>query len=246
MRKQVVPSKAAKPGSRSGAPRSIEAAPRASAPAPAKKRRRTDWEAVERDYRTGKFTLRELEAKHGADNGLISRQAKKYGWTQDLSKAIKAATNAKLVEQLVSKEISSAQQKVSTTVLAAAEMNKDVILGHRKDIRMLREIAVDLADELHQIGKVDLKSIASMLEDDSLTQEQVASLREGIAAVTKLPTRILGVQRLSQAIGRVQALERQAFGLDDPETPPPVDEIGDLSDEELDARINERIHVAGR
>jgi len=229
---------------RTDAPQSPEGKPRASGVTPAK-RKRTDWEAVERDYRTGKFTLRELEAKHGADNGLISRKAKKDGWTQDLSRAIKAATNAKLVEELVSKEISDSQQKVSTTVLAAAEANKEVILGHRKDIRMLREIAVDLASELQQVSKVDLKSIASMLEDDGLTQDQLSAMREGIAAVTKLPTRILGVQRLSQAIGRVQALERQAFGLDDPETPPPVDEIGDLSDEELDARISERMRVAG-
>lgn len=227
-----------------GASGSLDAELSASAPAP-EKRKRTDWEAVERDYRTGQFTLRELEAKHGANNGLISRKAKKDGWTQDLSKAIKAATNAKLVEELVSKEISSSQQKVSNTVLAAAELNKDVILGHRKDIRMLRNMAIDMASELDQIGKVDLKSMASMLEDDSLTQEQVASLRESISAVTKLPARILSLQRLSQTISRAQAMERLAHGLDDPEAPPPVDEIGDLSDQDLDARINERLRVAG-
>ena len=67
-------------------------------------KRKTDWEAVERDYRTGKYTLRELETKHGADDGLISRKAKKSGWTQDLAIAIKQATSAKLAEQLVSKE----------------------------------------------------------------------------------------------------------------------------------------------
>lgn len=200
---------------------------------------------MQRDYRTGKFTLRELEAKHGADNGLISRKAKKEGWTQDLSKAIKAATNAKLVEELVSKEISSSQQKVSNTVLAAAEANKDVILGHRKDIRMLARIAAELTEELRQLGKTDLNAIAEMLMDDSLTQEQVAELRGAVSAVVKLPTRSLVAQRLSATWGRVIALERQAFGLDDPEAPPPVDEIGELSDEELDARISERLRVTG-
>lgn len=235
---------AAQKSSTPGASGSLDAELSASAPVP-EKRKRTDWEAVERDYRTGQFTLRELEAKHGANNGLISRKAKKDGWTQDLSKAIKAATNAKLVEELVSKEISSSQQKVSNTVLAAAELNKDVILGHRKDIRMLRNMAIDMASELDQIGKVDLKSMASMLEDDSLTQEQVASLRESISAVTKLPARILSLQRLSQTLSRAQAMERQAHGLDDPEAPPPVDEIGDLSDQDLDARISERLRVAG-
>jgi len=42
--------------------------------APAKLgRRRIDWEAIERDYRTDKFTLRELEAKHGTNNATIAR-----------------------------------------------------------------------------------------------------------------------------------------------------------------------------
>ena len=46
---------------------------------PAPGRRRLDWEAIERDYRTGKFTLRELEAKHGANNATIARRAAMAG-----------------------------------------------------------------------------------------------------------------------------------------------------------------------
>jgi len=240
-----MPKQAKKPAtaekvSRTGAPKPLEAKPQASGATPAK-RKRTDWEAVERDYRTGQFTLRELEAKHGADNGLISRKAKKDGWSQDLSKAIKAATNAKLVEELVSKEISSSQQKVSTAVLAAAEANKEVILGHRRDIKFLRNMAFDMAEELQQVGKVDLKNMAAMLESEDLNQEQLAALRDGVNTLTKLPTRILSVQRLTQTIARAQQLERQAFGLDSPEEAPPVDEVADLSDDELNQRINEHI-----
>lgn len=48
----------------------------------AARKARTDWQAVERDYRTGKFTLRELGAKHDCDRGLISRNAKRHGWTK--------------------------------------------------------------------------------------------------------------------------------------------------------------------
>jgi hypothetical protein len=209
-------------------------------------KKRTDWEAVERDYRTGKFTLRELEAKHGANNGLISRKAKKDGWTQDLSKAIKAATNARLVEQLVSKEISSGQQKVSTTVLAAAELNKDVILSHRSDITALRNLTMAMATELVQAGSPDLGRIAEILNTEDATADQIDTVRADVAALTKLPTRILAAQRLTQAVTRLQLLERRAFGLDDPEQPPPVDELADISDDELDAKINERLKFAGR
>ena len=34
-------------------------------------KRRTDWEAVERDYRTGRFTLRELETKYEVNKQVI-------------------------------------------------------------------------------------------------------------------------------------------------------------------------------
>ena len=71
---------------------------RAPAPEPgAPARVRPDWQAVERDYRTGKFTLRELEHKHGAANSTIARRAAREGWSQDLSAAVRQATNAKLI-----------------------------------------------------------------------------------------------------------------------------------------------------
>ena len=37
--------------------------------AKSERRRRIDWEAVERDYRAGKLTLREMADKHGCTNG---------------------------------------------------------------------------------------------------------------------------------------------------------------------------------
>ena len=46
---------------------------------PAAKQSRHDWEAIERDYRTGLFSLRELEKKHGAGYADIARKAKKAG-----------------------------------------------------------------------------------------------------------------------------------------------------------------------
>ena len=75
-------------------------------------KRKADWEAVERDYRTGQYTLRELEAKHGPNNATISRHAANHGWTQDLSVAIKQATNAKLIAAVVSEKCSDAQQRM--------------------------------------------------------------------------------------------------------------------------------------
>jgi hypothetical protein len=235
---------------KAGAPKSTKAKPQAVAPAPAK-RQRADWEAVERDYRTGKFSDGELAAKYSLSRESIVRARKRAQaidpstWAQDLGPQVRAATNALLMKEMVADKITEGHTEVTGVILVTAELNKQVILGHRSDIKMLRDMAIEMAGELQQIGRVDLKNMASMLESDDLTQDQIASLRDGVNAVTKLPSRILSVQRLAQTVTRVQALERQAFGLDDPETPPPVDEIGDLSDQDLDARISERLRVAG-
>lgn len=151
---------------------------------------KTDWQAVERDYRTGKFTLRELESKHGPNNATISRRAAKEGWTQDLSVAIKQATNAALIEALVADECSKAQQDAATTVLAAAELNKDVILGHRKDAQAAQQA-------MQQAMAVVLKAGANVtdLKDAALFASAVESL--------------------SRTVKNVVSIERQAFSLDD-------------------------------
>ncbi len=203
-----------------------------------------DWEAVERDFRTGKFTLRELEKKHGPSYAEISRRSKREQWTKDLRDIIKQATNAAVLRETVT----NAQQDVTETVLAAAETNKQVILGHRKDIASAQNLARSMLNELAEVT-VHPRKLAELMEvlngGDDMTAAQIADARSAFADLQRLPTRVLSVQRLAQTMTRLQALERTAFGLDDPEQPPPVDEVGDLTDEELDARINERIERLG-
>lgn len=230
---------------KTSAPKSLKAKPGAEVPEQERPNVRTDWEAIERDYRTGKWTDGELATKYSVARESIVRRRKKdqakdpSSWAQDLGPQVRAATNALLMKEMVADKITEGHTEVTGVILVTAEINKQVILGHRNDIKMLRDMAFDMAAELQQIGKVDLKNMAAMLESDELTQEQIAALRDGVNSITKLPSRILSVQRLAQTMTRVQALERQAFGLDDPEAPPPVDEMADLSDEVLEARINE-------
>lgn len=238
-------------------------------------RQRVDWDAVERDYRTGKFTDQELVTKHGnlVTRQALSKRAKTKGWQKDLTDAVRQATKASLIQEHVKQRLQSEQaqgepaKKVASklpkgadatsivaeataatvdatanAVLAAAEANKQVILGHRQDIQAVRSMLMDMAAELRQAGRADLRRLAEALTGgatDDMDADRLEGLREDLAAVARLPTRILSVQRLSQALTRLQVLERQAFGLDEPEQPPPVDEMADLSDEELDARIAE-------
>jgi hypothetical protein len=193
----------------------------------AKKKPRVDWDAVERDYRTGKFTLRELAAKYGCSHQAINLQAKKNGWTQDLSLAIKQATNALLVDELVAKEVDKTGQALASTVLVAAEVNKRVILGHRQDLSDTRKVAASLLIELNQAAMLDEESelLAQILAGSGASPLDEAKARAAVQKAVNLHSRIGGIKSLAETFAKIQASERIAFGL-------PFDGVGSDKPEE--------------
>ena len=52
------------------------------------RRRDIDWNAVERDYRTGAFSLRELAERHRCSHSAIANFASRHGWTRHPSPAV--------------------------------------------------------------------------------------------------------------------------------------------------------------
>lgn len=57
-----------------------------------------------------------------------------------LAPHVRAATNALLMQDLVTAEVTEGHRQITDTVLATAEVNKQVILGHRTDIKNLRDL----------------------------------------------------------------------------------------------------------
>lgn len=152
---------------------------------------RTDWEAVERDYRTAKFTLRELAAKYACTHQAIGNKIKRHSWAQDLSVAIKQATDTKLVNDLVAKS----GQDVANTVLAAAEINTRIILGHRTRL-------IDLA------GAVDI------------AKDKLLTLGDSVADIREAATFVQAVGNLATATKTLIEQERKAHNLDIEPTKP--------------------------
>lgn len=179
----------------------------------AKRRNKADIQALERDYRTGKFTLRELEAKHGVNNGTIARWAAKNGWTQDLTDAIKQATNSRLIAAMVQQECSAAQQGAAETVLIAAEVNTQVIMGHRKGLNRLTRIKERLLDHIEQTVE-NLPDLAEVIEmvrnpDENGIDRANDALRKALgrsAAVDEL-------KKLAEVDEKVRKGEREAFNI---------------------------------
>lgn len=210
------------------------------AAAPATKRQRTDKEAVERDYRTGRFTLRELGAKHKCDHALIARWIKRHGWTQDLTAAVKSATNALVIQESVNKAVTEGQQTVTNTVLAAAELNAQVILGHRNRVQRATEVAMRMLDELDQttLGADKLQSMFETLTAE-LSGPALASVQMQFRDLMRLHNRVTSAQKLMAALGEAQKLEAQTFNLYADKKPGGSD-LEQMTDDEIDAAIAEK------
>lgn len=164
--------------------RSDDKAPGKSAPP------RPDWEAVERDYRTGRFSLRELAVLHNANHATIGRRVEREGWTKDLTQAIRLATHAKLIEEETQQHCDNARQSATSVVLAAAETNRQIILGHRR-----QAVAARTAMETARAKLLALS-------------DTVADIREAAVLVS-------ATESLSRTSRIVIEIELQAFGLTD-------------------------------
>lgn len=179
------------------------------------KKPRADWQAVERDFRTGQFTTRELETKYGVSYSLIARNAKKNGWTQDLAVAIRQATNAKLADDLVKSEVHKGAQKVHNVIEAAAEVNKDVILGHRRGLNRITDIKSKLLEQIEQAAEnmPDLAGIIEMVRrpDDNGMDRANDALKKAMGRSALVDD----LKKLADVDEKVRKGEREAFGLDD-------------------------------
>jgi hypothetical protein len=194
-------------------------------------RHRVDWPAVERDFRTGAFTLRELASKYGCSHVAIGKQARKNSWRQDLSKAVRAATNATVLASTAARvEVAKSAVAVTATVLAAAEVNKNVILGHRADIKEARNLVFALLAELRSSAMTEdeKERLVDLLTGPGAEPEDVSVARRLVTKALGTAARIGGVKALAEAITKLQIAERKAFGLDASEDDRPK---GTLADE---------------
>lgn len=218
------------------------------------KRKRVDWAAVERDYRTDHFTNVEICAKHGIDPATLSRKIKKdqgidhASWQKDLTAAVRAATNAALMTEMVKSEINQGQEQVNLTVKAAAEVNKSVILGHRKDITATRNVAAALLDELADSSLLSQHKeiLSEILAGDGAEPVDVARAQASVRKALGVGARVASVKALAETFTKLQAMERVAFNLDAPEK----DNDGDdsrpkLTDAERAVRLARLLQKSG-
>lgn len=151
--------------------------------------RKIDWDAITARYRTGKYTLRQLEAEFQVDNATIARYFKRNGIGRDLTEAVRHATRALVIEERVSKEISEkiskGQQVATDTVVVAASLDQQMVSEHHRrtaKVAQMAELATDVATTaLREAGTPSEKAKAvAMAESAARTNKTVIETEDRI------------------------------------------------------------------
>jgi len=157
------------------------------------KRRKTDWAAVERDFRTGKWTSQELGDKYGVSRQAVDKQRKAGDWKQDLTEQIKLQTNALLTQRLVDDKVAKSSISVANSIEVAAEANAQILFKQQKR-------AAELQDAL-ETAKFKVMELADTVSD----------IREVTALTTAL-------NNLANATKTLNEQERKAHNMDSEES----------------------------
>lgn len=176
-----------------------------------------DWDAIERAYRLGTQTNKQLAVHYGVEPSTIGRRATKYGWVQDRNKDVVVATESLLI-QAASGNANVNATPTQTEVKVAAQVAADVVLGHRKGLRRLSalrdkllseiEVVTDNPEEFERLGE-----LLDMTDTDSKGNLRIDKLNQLYRKIISMPERVDAFKKLSEVDERVRKGEREAFNI---------------------------------
>jgi hypothetical protein len=160
---------------------------------------RYDWAAIERDYRTGQYSNRELARLHGPSEGAIRKRAADGNWQRDLSEQIRQRVREK-TGRAIAQELVKAETDAEI-VEQAAEVGAGIVRGHQVLLRKAKGLAETLMDRLE-----------SQLAKGTISVQ----LKGGAVAEIDIPLDYAGktLGNATIALERTIRMERQAYGLD--------------------------------
>lgn len=180
-------------------------------------KRKTDPEAIEREYRAGQLSNREIAARFGVTEGAIRKRAKTESWERPLAGKVRQAVSEKLVRT----DSTQSQRANDREIIEGAALRGfEVVRSHRRDISQLTAISNILATRL-----------AAVLNSDPVEGRCLGDKES--------PGDLLG--KLTRVRARLIPLERQAYNLDAEERDPSDPDSHDGSAIDLLARRLDRI-----
>ena len=196
----------------------------------AEKRKPVDWDSVERDYRAGMLSLREIAAPHGITEGAIRKKAKALGWERDLTARVNEKVRNELVRNQYATENKERTEKEIIDTAAATVVQ--VVRNHRVRIRQGNDLVELLTKQLTDVAGARDTFEAEI--DAECAEDKTTERRARLMKAVSLGTHAQIAVNLATATKTWVGLERQAFNIPDlaePENP------ADMTPEKRLARI---------
>jgi hypothetical protein len=180
-----------------------------------------DWEAIERSFRSGLHTLREIASRHpGTNHVAIARRAKKEGWQQNLQARIQAKAEELVTRADVTGGVTNNPVTEAQIVDAGAEKVAAVLINQRKNIARLMTIAAMQMDELEASSGVEQAACLRELGDRLRNEDDNGRdrLNDVYHAIISLPERSKTAKQLADTLRIAIELERKAYKMDEVRT----------------------------
>lgn len=173
-----------------------------------------DWEAIERDYRAGIKTLRQIADENGISHVAINKRAKRDGWSRDLSAKIASKADDLVTKEMVTKLVTSKTRISENQIIEAnARAIVDVVRSHRSQIHRGLAIVQSLFDELE--SQTADKALYHQLGDLLYAPDDkgVDKLNEIYRKAMSLPSRADTAKKLVETLKNLVSVEREAFNI---------------------------------
>lgn len=181
-----------------------------------------DWELIERHYRAGIKTLRQIGEEYGTSHVSIQKRAKKFGWTRSLTEKIQQKAQELVTKQAVTKAGTNQQLLTdSQTVQAYSEIVANVEMTQRSDLDMALNLSRSQMVELTALSRPDiqiaLEQLGEMMDTSGKTDDGrviVDKANELYRYIISLPGRVKMAKEIAAAHGVYIPIQRKVFKLD--------------------------------
>ena len=182
-----------------------------------------DWLIVEKDYRAGIKTLRQIAEEAGVSHVAIQKRAKVEGWTRDLQARIQQKAQELVTKQEVTSEVT--KQK-SVTEREIVEVNAHAVahvdLTNRKDVLRGMDVSRQHIEELAALNDPTFRDrlvwLGEVMDESGLDDETGKLVKdkanELYRYIIDMPGRVKMAKEVAAAVGVYVPMMRKIYKLD--------------------------------
>ena len=189
-----------------------------------KVRKQIDWEKIEKEFRAGQLSIREIASQNGCAESGIRRKMKELGVERDLTEQIAQKVRNSLVREEMRTSNPASEKEIIET---AAARSVDVVRSHRIKISSGVKTVAALFDQLATVTEKREEIIGEIEAETS--DDENSNRRNIMLKAVALQANSSTAVSLSLALKNLVGLERQAFGIKDDSVENPSEVINSIT-----------------